>query len=225
MKKVMIDAGHGGSDPGAVGHGMQEKSLVLMIAKGIEAELSAYQVEVKLTRATDRIVSLTDRARQANTWGADLFVSIHINAGGGTGFESFTHPSAGRTTKTMQQTIHQAIIKQLNVRDRGQKTANFAVLRETEMPAVLTESLFIDHVQDAKLLKKRSTIEAIVAGHREGIVNALALSKKHKLSVHDQLYRVIVDNKQVGAYTEAKNAAKQVEAHFGRAKSIRLERV
>lgn len=125
----------------------------------------------------------------------------------------------------MQKAIHEAITKQLNVRDRGQKTANFAVLRETEMPAVLTESLFIDHSQDAKLLKNRSTIEAIVAGHREGIVNALALPRKHKLSVHEQLYRVIVDNKQVGAYTEAKNAAKQVEAHFGRAKSIRLERV
>lgn len=225
MKKVMIDPGHGGSDSGAVGNGLREKDLVLTIAKGIEAELSAYQVEVKLTRTTDRIVSLTDRSRQANAWGADLFISIHINAGGGTGFETFIHPTDGAKVKELQKTLHQAIIKPLNVRDRGRKTANFAVLRETNMPAILTESLFIDHATDAALLKNRSTIETIVAGHREGIVRALQLSRKHLLSVHDQIYRVIVDGKQVGAYKEAKNAAKQVEAHFGRAKSIQLERI
>lgn len=225
MKKVMIDPGHGGSDPGAVGNGLREKDLVLTIAKGIEAELAAYQVEVKLTRTTDRIVSLTDRSRQANNWGADLFVSIHINAGGGTGFETFIHPTDGARVKDMQKTVHQAIMKQLNVRDRGQKTANFAVLRQSSMPAILTESLFIDHPADALQLKNKSIIEAIVAGHREGIVRALQLPLKHRLSVHEQLYRVIVDGKQIGAYKEPKNAAKQVETYFGRAKSIQLERI
>ncbi len=93
------------------------------------------------------------------------------------------------------------------------------------MPAILTESLFIDHPADALQLKNKSIIEAIIAGHREGIVRALQLPLKHRLSVHEQLYRVIVDGKQIGAYKEPKNAAKQVETYFGRAKSIQLERI
>ncbi len=85
----MLDPGHGGHDPGAVANGLKEKDLVLKIVKKTKAILEkVYGATVKLTRSTDVYIDLSQRARLANNWGADYFVSIHINAGGGTGFET-----------------------------------------------------------------------------------------------------------------------------------------
>jgi len=89
MAKVFLDPGHGGSDPGAVANGLKEKNLTLAIAKECASVLKASGVTVKMSRTGDTYPSLSARCQAANSWGADLFVSIHINAGGGTGFESF----------------------------------------------------------------------------------------------------------------------------------------
>ena len=93
MTKIFIDPGHGGTDPGAVGNGLQEKNLTLSIATQIRDMLvSEYEnVEVRMSRTGDTTLSLTERTNMANSWGADYFLSVHINAGGGTGFESFIH--------------------------------------------------------------------------------------------------------------------------------------
>src|SRR5690606_13418747 len=87
MKKVFIDPGHGGSDSGAVGNGLKEKDLTLAIAKECEKVLkSEYEgVTVKMSRTGDTYPTLSARTNAANSWNADLFISIHINAGGGTG--------------------------------------------------------------------------------------------------------------------------------------------
>ena len=78
--KVFIDAGHGGSDPGAVGNGLKEKDIVLSIATKLGALLNGRGISIKYSRTTDTYLSLEERARLANAWGADLFVSIHANS-------------------------------------------------------------------------------------------------------------------------------------------------
>ncbi|MDX5485179.1 N-acetylmuramoyl-L-alanine amidase [Bacillus sp. FSL W8-0645] len=181
-KKIMLDPGHGGHDPGAVANGLKEKELVLTIAKKTKAILEkVYGASVKLTRSTDVYIDLSQRARLANNWGADYFVSIHINAGGGTGFETFRFDklSASSSTGKQQKIVHDVIYKKLKgtVSDRGTKSKNLAVLRETKMPAILTENLFIDRKEDAALLKQDSFLNLLAEGHAEGIAGAVGLKK------------------------------------------------
>ncbi len=178
--KVFIDPGHGGRDSGAVGNGLQEKALVLTISRHIRSMLlNEYEnVEVRMSREDDRFIELGERARLANAWRADCFISVHINAGGGAGFESFVHPSRAARTVQLQQTIHPKIVSEIQVVDRGMKTANFSVLRNTSMPAILTENLFIDNTADAAKLKDNDFLRAIARGHVEGIVSAFNLRRK-----------------------------------------------
>lgn len=180
--KLMLDPGHGGHDPGAVANGLREKDLTLDIVQRIRRILqSEYRdVEVRLTRETDTAVSLSQRAAMANQWGADFFLSIHVNAGGGTGWESYRHPAAASRTVAYHDVIHAEVIRMVDVRDRGKKTANFAVLRETQMPALLTENLFIDHPQDAARLNDATFREALARAHVSGMEKALGLKRKEQ---------------------------------------------
>ena len=98
--KVFIDAGHGDTDPGAVGNGLNEKDVVLNIAKKLGALLNGRGISIKYSRTNDTYLSLEDRARLANAWGADLFVSIHANSATSSvrGTECYTHPTANTAT-------------------------------------------------------------------------------------------------------------------------------
>lgn len=179
--KIYIDPGHGGTDPGAVGNSLQEKALTLAISLKTRDILKAnYSVDVRMSRTTDATVSLTARTNDANAWGADIFVSIHINSGGGTGFESYRYTSASAGSVRLQGLLHSKILTATraisSVTDRGQKAANFHVLRETAMPAVLTENLFIDTAYDAGLLKRADFINATANGHAQGIAAYFGLS-------------------------------------------------
>ncbi|GAA4913611.1 N-acetylmuramoyl-L-alanine amidase [Stackebrandtia albiflava] len=178
--KVYLDPGHGGSDPGAVGNGLQEKNLTLDIALRTRTLLvNNWGVTVRMSRTSDIYRSLSYRSSDANSWGASLFVSIHINAGGGTGFESFRYTSTSSRTVNIHRALHPAVLSGMrsvaSVTDRGLKTANFHVLRETSMSAILTENLFIDRASDAALLARADFRAAIARGHAQGIANALGL--------------------------------------------------
>ncbi len=177
MVKIFIDPGHGGTDPGAVGNGLKEKDLVLAISRHIrDILLSEYKgVSVKMSRDSDVYPTFVDRANMANNWGADYFCSVHINAAGGTGFETFIHNSRSTKSVAYQNVMHPAILAEMDVRDRGKKDANFAVLRLTKMPAILTENLFIDNTHDAKLLKDAAFLKKIARGHVEGFAKAFKL--------------------------------------------------
>jgi N-acetylmuramoyl-L-alanine amidase len=220
--KIMIDPGHGGHDPGATGFGLQEKDLNVTISKHIrDILLNEYiNVEVQMTRDTDVFVDLLQRANMANSWGADYFLSIHTNAGGGTGFESYIHTTRTTGSVQAQDAVHPVIINTLGVRDRGKKDANFAVLRETFMPAVLTENLFIDHPDDSSLLKDPSFLKRIARGHVSGLEEAFGLEKKS-----GEIYRVIVDGTQVGAYAKHENILTKVKSHLGTANEILVQKV
>lgn len=225
MVKIFIDPGHGGSDPGAVGNGISEKNITLQIANEVQRILkNEYDnILIKMSRTIDKTVSLSDRTNAANSWGADFYLSIHINSGGGTGFESYVYPAASSQTKKYQKSIHEEIIRQIDLRDRGQKQANFHVLRESHMPAILTENGFIDNATDANKLKSSSYINKIARGHVNGLAKALNLHKKaggsgsngstsnssnknKQKTDPNTLYRV-----QIGAFGNRKNAEELAE--------------
>ncbi len=178
MKLIVLDAGHGGKDPGAVANGLREKDLTLVISRKVGQLLEAAGANIKYTRNCDIFVELSDRAKFANSLRADYFLSIHINAGGGTGFESYTYGSDAATA-AYRNVIHQkvaAVFIAAGLPDRGQKQANLAVLRETNMPAVLLELGFIDSARDAKLLKDASFLDKIAKAIADGICSAFGLT-------------------------------------------------
>src|SRR5690625_1147834 len=176
MAKIFSDPGHGGTDPGAVGNGLREKDLTLTISKKIESILKGVAT-VKLSRTNDKTLSLAQRTKMANDWGADYFLSVHINAGGGTGYEDFIYNgSVSSKTISIRDTIHAEIVKQIpEVRNRGKKRANFHVVRETRMPAMLSENLFIDTKADADLLKSNAFLDKVAVGHANGLIKAFNL--------------------------------------------------
>ncbi|MBU8732322.1 N-acetylmuramoyl-L-alanine amidase [Cytobacillus oceanisediminis] len=186
MVKLFIDPGHGGTDPGAVGNGLQEKNLTLQIATRIKDILTLEydNVSIRMSRTGDQTVSLSERTNAANAWGADFFLSVHINAGGGTGYEDYVYPGVGSPTTTYQNNIHAEVLKLVDFNDRGKKQANFHVLRETRMPALLTENGFIDNANDAAKLKSSTFIENLARGHVNGIVSSFNLPKKDSAVYH-----------------------------------------
>lgn len=202
MKKIWIDAGHGGKDPGAAANGLKEKDIVLAVSMAVKAGLeSEYDgVQVLLSRSTDVFLELSDRTYKANAAGADILVSIHCNGGGGAGgFESFRYTNVSAASRAFQNVLHtelMAVLKPFGVTDRGQKADNLHMVRESKMPAVLTENLFIDVAADAAKLKRADVIDAIVAGHVSGIAKYLGLKKKEAAQVNDKV-TVIVDGKNV----------------------------
>lgn len=150
--KIFINPGHGGTDCGAVGNGLKERDVALKIGKRVESYLRAVGYDVKLFQY-DGLQGICDAA---NAYGADLFVSIHCNAGGGTGTETFyyEYSNAG---KKLAACIQRQIVNSLGTRDRGLKTKisggyDSYVCKYTDMPAVLVETAFIDNPDDAKLL-------------------------------------------------------------------------
>lgn len=175
--KIMIDAGHGGHDPGAASGGLREKDITLRLALRIGGLLSAYSgADVLYTRTTDVFVELSDRARRANEAGVDYFLSVHINSGGGTGFESYTYPGK---TDAYGGVIHRhvaAAFEAHSLPDRGRKQANLAVLRETRMPSILLEFGFIDRPTDAALLASQDGIEQLARATAAGVAEAFGLT-------------------------------------------------
>lgn len=155
--KVFIDAGHGGTDPGAVGSlGTYESSVTLGVAKALSKALSRCKAEVKLSREGDVTLSLGDRADMANKWNADFFVSIHCNGFIGSnahGTEVYSY-LGDETGNAAAKEILQNVCSAIGTVSRGAKQENFAVLRLSKMPAVLIETAFITNPgEEAKMLE------------------------------------------------------------------------
>jgi len=182
--KLYLDPGHGGHDPGASRNGLVEKEVALDIALTIRSLLiqEFEDVEVKMSRSDDRTVSLTQRTTEANNWGADFFLSIHLNAfnRSAQGYEDYIHDSLDNDSQTAryQNTLHREITKVNNLTNRGQKQANFHVLRETRMSALLTENGFIDNSNDANLIKQDAWRLEVARGCVNGLASAFQLRSK-----------------------------------------------
>ncbi|MDQ0208479.1 N-acetylmuramoyl-L-alanine amidase [Alkalicoccobacillus murimartini] len=168
---IVIDPGHGGSDPGAVANGLQEKDVVLDVGQRAADKLSASGANVIMTRSTDEFIQLEERAAIANRANASIFISIHANAAAATsasGTESYHFPTStnGRSLATSIQT---ELINELGTRDRGVKDANFSVLRNTAMPATLLELGFITNSDEAERMKSSSFRESAANAIHDGV--------------------------------------------------------
>ncbi|MFD2658199.1 N-acetylmuramoyl-L-alanine amidase family protein [Gracilibacillus thailandensis] len=181
--KIFLDPGHGGSDPGGSGYGLEEKKVVLKIANYTKNYLEKnYQgVEVKLSRSVDTFVGLEARSQLANNWRADYFVSFHTNAfdGKASGFESYIHNgNISSLTKNLQKEIHTYLVGEMGFKDRGMKQANFNVLRNTNMPAILMEYLFIDNKSENKLLSSEAYLKKIGETTAKAVASSFHLVSK-----------------------------------------------
>lgn len=154
---VVIDPGHGGPDPGAIGRGgLRETNIVLPIGIEVAKILEQQGVQTVLTRQDERDLDLAPRVAIAERANADVFVSIHANAINLSrpdinGLETYYAPGSTRGA-TLARTIHNSILQSLNVRDRGVRSARFYVIRRTSMPATLVETGFVTGAEDAPKL-------------------------------------------------------------------------
>ena len=143
MKKVYINPGHSDRDPGAVGYETERKLNVAVSNYQRDYLLANYDCEVKMNPGT--VGDLATVCKEANAWGADLFVSNHFNAGGGDGYECFVYSEARRGLGQ----IFEKYVKAAGQNSRGVKIKpGFIVLNSTNMPAVLNEGAFVDNKKD-----------------------------------------------------------------------------
>jgi N-acetylmuramoyl-L-alanine amidase len=172
---VVIDAGHGGRDPGAVGiGGLQEKGVVMDISNQVARLLEQNGVQVVMTRQDDREIDLAPRVQLANRVNADIFVSIHANAidmsrPDVNGIETYYYSSGLR----LAQTIHNSLLQGTGARDRRVRQARFYVLRHTSMPAVLLEVGFVTGAEDAPRLANAAYRTQLAQSIAQGILQYL----------------------------------------------------
>lgn len=186
MSLIVFDSGHGGKDPGATGNGLEEKSITIQLANRCKLHIQKMFVcTVIMSRKKDEYLTLEQRSDFANSRKADFFYSFHVNAtDGGEGFESYIYNKLTSKSKTaqIQSVIHGYIVndvmKKYGIKDRGKKKANFHVLRETTMPAMLGEYLFIDNPKEAAKLKDFAFLNELALATAHGIGMALNLKRK-----------------------------------------------
>lgn len=171
---IVIDPGHGGSEPGAVVGTLMEKDLNLDISLKLKKLLEENGARVQMTREGDIFVDLYTRAGIANEIDADLFISIHNNSAvsSATGTETLYYPDPEK--KALASAIQKAIVANIGLRDRGiVERPGLVVTRETKMPSALVEVAFMTNSSDRQKLMTDDFRQKAAEGIYEGIINYL----------------------------------------------------
>lgn len=184
--KIFIDPGHGGPDPGATGNGVIEEFVNLNVSLELARLLRDAGFDVRLYRTTsdenvlaNKNQDLRSRAQTANEWGADYFISIHTNSSerpAAQGVEAYVY-RLGTTSERLAQSIVDSVSDNLGSVNRGVMQANFAVLRRTNMPAVLVELGYLTNSTEALNLNSPAWQKAVAAAIFEGIVDYTGLPR------------------------------------------------
>ena len=168
-KRIYIDAGHGGTDCGAINGTRKEADDVLKMALKVADCLKVQNCEVKLSRSTNISRTIKQRYNEANNWNADYFLSIHRNSGKNTatGNEIWVYSKADQNTVTKAQNILNAVCKADGLKNRGVKKgavsySDYGVNKYTKMPASLLELGFISNLSDNKALDNKFNAIALV---------------------------------------------------------------
>ena len=192
VKRVIIDAGHGGEEPGAMYDGRREKDDTLRLALAIGRILENNGVDVVYTRTTDVYDTPLEKARIANQSGADYFVSIHRNAfpvpGTASGAMTLVYEDAGvpaMLADNIQRNLVETGFRDLGVQERP----GLIVLRKTQMPAVLVEAGFIDNPDDNRFFDEN--FDAIAQAIADGVLETIRQQEAQR----PEYYQV-----QVGAF-------------------------
>ncbi len=194
-KRIFIDPGHGGSDPGAVGR-IREADYALQYALALGEELTKQGFVVDYSRTTDLSVPLSIRGPAANRARADYFISTHFNAGGGIGIETFALAPGGQAEK-LANAVQDSLVIHTEMKNRGVKFANFQVLRETSMPAILIEGGFVDST-DADQIKTETNKQNFVRGVSKGLFAFLGVQRKEEVN-HMGKFKDVDDKKWYAA--------------------------
>jgi N-acetylmuramoyl-L-alanine amidase len=167
-KTVVIDAGHGGSDYGAIREGINEKDINLNIAKKVRDILSKQGYLVHMTRDTDVFVSLEDRVIFAEKFTPDIFISIHVNSSVRPEINGIETHYYHQESLSLAQTVHAALASAIQTTNRGLFKSKFYVINHTTMPAILVEIGFISNDAERAQLtgegRKQATAKAIAEG-------------------------------------------------------------
>lgn len=176
-KIIIIDAGHGGTDPGSVKRGIQEKDINLQIALKLQKRLERKGYKVVMTRTDDTAISLINRAKLANKAKGDLLISIHQNSFKDSsvhGIEAFYNPGKETLDGQLANCIQEALIHYTQAKDRHVRAVtNLVVIREAKMPACLIESAYISNDTERELIQTKDYQDKVVTGIMEGIENFL----------------------------------------------------
>lgn len=172
---VIVDPGHGGKDPGAIGiGGLREKDVILPISQKVAEILEKNGVQAILTRKSDYFVSLKGRVQLAERANASVFVSIHANSVGRSrpdvsGLEVYYYNSG----YGLAQNVRKRVLGTVNVRDRRVRKARFYVLRKSSMPAILVETGYVTGREDAAKLRQQWYRNKMAEGIARGILDYL----------------------------------------------------
>jgi len=173
---IVIDPGHGGFDIGATVKTIEEKALALKTATLVKQYLHQNGYRVILTRSRDVFISLTKRTNIANDTKSKLFVSIHFNAFKDpkvSGIEIYYYNRGSKSrssdSKKLADTVLKGLIASTSAKNRGIKTGNFHVIRETNMPAILIEGGFVTNPQEHSNLSDQQYVEKMARSIANGI--------------------------------------------------------
>lgn len=172
---VVIDPGHGGKDPGAIGiSGLEEKDIILPIARRVAAILLQNGVQALMTRDSDYFVSLPGRVEMADRAKANVFVSIHANSAGTnrpevSGLETYYYDNGF----SLARIVHNRILQTLNIKDRRVRKARFYVLRKSSMPSILVETGYVTGREDAAKLRTSAYQNQMAEAIAKGILQYL----------------------------------------------------
>ncbi len=198
IRRIAINAGHGGRDPGNTEGRRMEKTYTLDLAIDLARHLKAAGFQVVFIRSSDRFIALPDRASAANRANADLYVSLHFNGFDGPGSESVQGletycltpagaPSSNdsqrrgrmagfeanrfdRENVTLAHWVHRAILDQTPLADRGVRRARFKELTLLRMPGLLIEGGYMTHPGDMRLMDSRKSRDQLAAAIADGIL-------------------------------------------------------
>lgn len=174
-KVIVIDAGHGGKDPGAVTDDLYEKEVALKVSLLLQEKLEEEGALVIMTRDDDTYLTLDERVEVANRTNADIFISVHANAAtnpSANGVETFwNHTLESEASEHLAKNLQDQLLSHMDISDRGVKHANFRVIRNTKMPSALVELGFMTNEKDFNYMKTDEFYEDAVKGLYNGIVD------------------------------------------------------
>ncbi len=179
---ILVDAGHGGRDPGAVANGVQEKDVVLPISLILGQTLQTMGYTVYYTRTNDVDIDLEPRVALAERVNADIFVSIHANSlaslnSSVNGVETF-HARGSTVGRELASYVQSQIIASTGATDRKVKAAGFYVIARTSMPAILVETGFVTNPREAANLSNPNYQKQMAEAIARGIDQFMSLRKR-----------------------------------------------
>ena len=184
---IYIDPGHGGTDPGAISNNAKESAITLVVAKYLQTELKRQGFSVKMSRETDTNKSLATRCSEANKFGADIVISLHLNAytdPSANGTETFVYKK-GSNAEKIANLVQKNLVAALGTKNRGVKEGNLAMVRDTNAPAILCELGFItnenDHIKLVNTVYQKESAIAIC----KGICTYFGVSYKGEVKVNN----------------------------------------